>query len=108
MFAGLEPRLPSWGRPLHAFHFTKFFMLKPVFKKVWLQRNMDLIKQLSNPNDLMLEKQTAKYELCAKTHTILEHVLIITSRIYDCPGDTFFYRTHNLNAQGNYNIRIYK
>lgn len=66
MFAGLEPRLPSCGRPLHAFHCTKFFMLKPVFKKVWLQRNMDLIKQLSYPNNLMLEKQTAKYELCAK------------------------------------------
>lgn len=54
--AGLEPRLPSCGKPLHAFHCTKFFMLKPVFKKVRLQRNMDLTKLPSYPNNLMLEK----------------------------------------------------
>lgn len=46
--AGLEPRLPSYGRPLHAFHCNKF-MLRPVFKNVWLQRNMDLTKQLCYP-----------------------------------------------------------
>lgn len=27
--AGLEPRLPSCVRPQHAFHCTKFFMLRP-------------------------------------------------------------------------------
>lgn len=54
--AGLEPSLPFCGRPLHVFHRTKFFMLRPVFKKVWLQRNLDLTKQLSYPRNSMLEK----------------------------------------------------
>ena len=55
-FAGLESKLPSCGWPMRAFHCTELFTSRPFFKKAWLQRNMDLTRHLSYPNNLMLEK----------------------------------------------------